>query len=359
MSWLEAAAAAYEAAGEYYKNSNKDRADQEFRDAVLAKLDAIHATTQATLAIAEELLAWTKDAPRRIKLFDATSGLQVANEHLRVHFPGLKGEGKEKAQAEIQIRKLHDEIISHTFFLKTFGSFIAFPQVAFGVALVLVINKQMRALSRESLVEFLRAILDFYRDCLREIPDVDEHGQRRFGWQAIHAREVREQYLPFLEDARKNSYKDRFVLTSRGGPAIGFPGWEGCSVVGLRGNWNDGFAGISSIDGTVLPPDDALFLVNFQRADGTKTLPETIRLAPIDYRREGGDARSHGDHVAGELNGMIQERNWAAKNEALIIEACATLRILIHEIEQILGPKASAATPEIPYDQREPIILER
>ena len=55
MEWLEAIAAAYSAADEYYKRS----AENQFRDAVLRKLAAIHATTQATLAIAEALLAWT------------------------------------------------------------------------------------------------------------------------------------------------------------------------------------------------------------------------------------------------------------------------------------------------------------
>lgn len=356
MEWLAAVAEAYSAANQYYK----DREQRQYMDAVLSKLEEIDRTTKATLDISIAILRWTLEAPKLIRLYSAMADIKAIGQQMGFLIRGL-GESSEKDKNnKAQIVELHREVTGHTIVLKNEGGYAAFPQVACGVAVILIANAQRGLLSKGTLKEFLKAMLEWYRECLREIPDVSPQGQKGFGWQAIHAREVREQYLPYLEDARRKSFKDRLVITSRGEPAGDYPSdWESCGVAGLNGNWNDGFAGISSFGTSFFPPADQRFLVNFERATDTKSLPERIRLAPIDYRREGGDARSHGDHVAGELNGMIQARNWAAKNEALIIEACATLRILIHEIEQILGPKASAATPEIPYDQREPIIFER
>lgn len=349
MAWLEAIAAAYEAADEYYKK----RAEKQFRDDVLAKLAEIHATTQATLAIAEGLLAWTKDAPRLIKLFDSASKLKVASEHLELLFPVLEKGGRNKEHAKREIVELHTQIVSNVLFLKSFGGFIAFPQVAYGVALILVINRQKGISPRESLPDFLKKILDFYRDCLREVPEIDAHGQKRFGWQYLHAKEILEHFIPFVDLARTKAYRDRFVIVAWSGMR-----WQGLdlgAVAGMAGNWEDGFSGMSSFDGCAVHPSDKRELSDFVPNPSMRTL-RPISLAPLGSVDE-GTARVHGDHVAGELGGMVRDRNWAVRNEAPLAEACATLREMISKLEAILGPKASEIIPEIPIDQRERIIL--
>lgn len=350
MEWLEAIAAAYSAADEYYKRS----AENQFRDAVLRKLAAIHATTQATLAIAEALLAWTKDAPRLIKLFDVTSNLKVAGEHLELLFPNLEGSGKKNQDAKRQIVELHTQIVSHTLFLKDFGGFIAFPQVAYGVALILIINRQRDISPRESLPDFLKKILAFYRDCLREIPDVDPYGQRRVGWQYLHAKELREQYVPFLNEARLRCYEDNKAIVARMGISIGR---ELGAYVGMRGNWSDGFQGISSLDPYSLKPENVRTLVNFVPALGSITITAGIDLEPLG-RVDEGTARNHGDRVAGELGGMIHKRNWAVSSEAMLGEACSTLRDMVSKLEAIVGPSAEALGREPPFDQRAPALFD-
>lgn len=348
MAWLEAIAQAYGAADEYYKR----RAEKEFRDEVLKKLSQIHATTEATLAIAEELLAWTKDAPRLTKLFDATSGLKIAGEHLDLLFPGLEKSGKERRDAKAKIEAVHSEIVSRTLFLKTFGGFIAFPQVAYGVALALIINKQKGISPTESLPEFLQKILIFYRDCLREIPDVDPYGQRPFGWQYLHAKEIRERCVPFLEVARTKAYRDRLVIVAWSG--IRLNGSDVGAVAGMAGNWEDGFTGMSSFDGALVHPSDRRELSDFTVDRSVRTL-RPISLSPLGSVDE-PTARGHGDHVAGELGGMVRMRNWSVRNEGALAEACSTLQDMIKKLEAILGRKGRSL-PELPIYERELIKL--
>lgn len=339
MDYLDAAAAAYGAAADYYR----DRKNAAFMEDVLEKLGAIERQTKETLEVVQRILRWTADAPRQQAVYDASLQIGTAKGQIVPLLPGLNETKEIKQHTQDLLLQSYHEITKNILALLKAGGYTVYPTIAVGASLLLVIHAQPNFLSQHSLVGTLKPILDFYRDAIQESEQSNEIGQKRIGWQYLHASEVNLQYPPFLANVRAQCHEDRLFVTGSEADTIEYGGW----YAGLNGDWNNGFEGIRSHDGYVHQPGFPVFikpLPNFKPADGSRTL-SPFDLSP--WLRVGGSAgRKRGEQIAGTLNNMIQDRNWAFKSEAELLRHCQTLRTLISRLEPIVGDQIAAISAD-------------